>query len=274
MMRTVFTALGLGCLLLASLAQAPVPDPLTRARRAYNERQFDAAISAAREALEVPASANAAGVVLARAHLERFRMGAESADMDGARAALAKVRPDLLSQPDRVEFLIGLGLSLFLDGCAEGCFSSAADFFDLALSAGTTLDVLSREALFEWWAGALDRQALYGPDDDRVPTYRRILDRAEGERSRDLNSTTAAYWITVAARGVGDFNRAWGAAVAGWVRAKYLGPRGEVLRNDLSRFVNDVLLPERAKQLVPESDPRPQLEQLRKQWNEITEKYK
>ena len=33
-----------------SMAQAPVPDPLARARRAYNDGQFDAAIAAAREA--------------------------------------------------------------------------------------------------------------------------------------------------------------------------------------------------------------------------------
>jgi hypothetical protein len=58
------------------------------------------------------------------------------------------------------------------------------------------------------------------------------------------------------------------------VRAQYLGPRGETLRTDLHRFVYEILLPERAKQLVPDADPRPQLEVLRKQWTDVTEKYK
>ena len=62
--------------------------------------------------------------------------------------------------------------------------------------------------------------------------------------------------------------------MAGWVRAKYLGARGQTLRSDLQTFVYNVLLPERAKQLVPDADPVPLLEMLRKQWAEITDKYK
>jgi hypothetical protein len=46
-------------------------DALTRARQLYNQAQYDEAIAAATEARRVAAVADAAGVVLARAHLER-----------------------------------------------------------------------------------------------------------------------------------------------------------------------------------------------------------
>ena len=274
---TVFTRIGLAGLLLCSMAQAPVADPLARARRAYNDHQFDAAIAAAREARELPNLANPAAVVLARAHLERYLASSDKSDvsdLEAARKALADVKPASLSPADRTEFLVGMGVSVYVDGCGDGCLSAAAEFFDLALAAGGVTDTVSRETIFEWWAVALDRQAQFGPDEGRMPTYRRILERAEAERARDIDSVSATYWIAAASRGVGDFHRAWGAAVAGWVRAKYLGPRGEALRADLHRLVYDVLLPERAKQLAPDADPRPQLELLRKQWTDVTEKYK
>jgi hypothetical protein len=271
---TALHGIGLAGMLIVSLAQAPVTDPLTTARRAYNERRYDAAISAAQEALRLPNLANPAAVVLARAHLERFRAGADAADLAAAHKALAQVKPDLLSPSDRTEFLVGMGVAMYVDGCADGCHSGAAEFFELALAAGGAPDSASRESIFDWWATSMDRQAQFGPEDGRVATYRRILERAEAERARNLDSTSATYWIAVAARGTGDFNRAWGAAVAGWVRAKYLGARGQTLRSDLQAFVYNVLLPERAKQLVPDADPVPLLEMLRKQWAEITDKYK
>jgi hypothetical protein len=277
MNRTSFTLIGLTGLLLCSMAQAPVSDPLTRARRAYNEHHFEAAIAAAREARELPSLANPAAVVLARAHLERYLASADkpdASDLDAARKALAAVKPALLSPLDRTEFLIGMGVSMYVDGCGDGCLSAAAEFFDLALVAGGTTDIAAREKLFEWWASTLDRQAQVVADDSRTLIYKRILERAEAERAREIDSTSATYWIAAAARGVGDFERAWGTAVAGWVRAKYLGARGEALRNDLNQFVYDVLLPERAKQLIPDADPNPQLESLRKLWADVIEKYK
>lgn len=271
---TTLHGFGLAGMLLMSQAQAPVTDPLTTARHAYNQRQYDAAISAAQEALRLPNLANPAAVVLARAYLERFRAGSDAADLAAAHKALAQVKPDSLSPSDRTEFLVGMGVAMYVDGCADGCHSAAAEFFELALAAGGAPDSVSRESIFEWWATSMDLQAQYGPEDGRVATYRRILERAEAERARDLDSVSATYWIAAAARGTGDFNRAWGAAVAGWARAKYLGARGEALRADLHKLVYEVLLPERAKQLVPDADPRPLLEMLRKQWADVTEKYK
>jgi hypothetical protein len=275
MKRTAIAAFGLCLVVLGSSAQTQPVDPLNRARRAYNSRQFEAAIAAAKEAQSTPATANSASVVLARAYLDKFRASYDAEDMDAARVALGAVKPDLLPARDRVEFLVALGVAMFVDGCAQGCFSAAAEFFDLALAAAAPVDPALREPIFEWWATALDHHAQYAVEDnERRSTYRRLLERADAERARDQDSASAAYWTAAAARGAGDYDRAWGAAIAGWVRARYLGARGETLRADLNRLVMQILLPERAKATTPDEDPGPALENLRKQWTEITGRYK
>jgi hypothetical protein len=252
------------------MAQAQ-PDALTRARAAYNAGKYDTAIAAAKEALKTPDLANAGAVVLGRAYLERYRQTSTPEDLSEARFALQLVIPDRLAPQDHVEFLIGLGLSLYRDGCTDGCYSAAAEMFGLALS--RTDDHPGREQVFEWWAGALDRQAQFSPDTERIVIYRRILDRADLELARRDTSATASYWVPVAARGAGDLERAWGAAIAGWIRARGLGPLGDRLRADLDRFVKDVLLPERARQQVPDADARPALAALLQTWEEIKKKY-
>ena len=45
--------------------------------------------------------------------------------------------PDQLAPRDHVDFLVGLGLSLYLDGC-DGCFSAAAEMFDRRAGARRT----------------------------------------------------------------------------------------------------------------------------------------
>jgi hypothetical protein len=204
---------------VAVMGQAPAPDALGRARLAYNAGKFDEAIVAARDALKTPALANAAGVVLGRASLERYRQSSNRTDLDDARTALLGVAPGQLAPRDHVEYLVGLGLSLYLDGCTDGCFSAAAELFDRALARAEP--GADRERVFEWWAGSLDRQAQYGPEAERVGVYRRILERADAELVRDDQSASACYWLAAAARGTGDLERAWGAAVAGWTRQRY-----------------------------------------------------
>ena len=261
-------------LLAGSMGQAQAPDSrdsLVRARHAYNTGQFDVAITAATEALGTPALANPAAVVLARAHLERYRALSVAADLDEARKALRLVVPDQLAPRDRAEYLLGLGVSLYLDGCTAGCLSAAAEMFNMALADATALD--DRERVFEWWAGALDRQAQFGPQGERGLIYRRILDRAEAELSAHHQSASATYWLAAAARGAGDHERAWGAAIAGWVRARGLGRKGDVLRTDLDRFVLEILLPERARLQSPDEDTAPALDLLKQQWEEIKKKY-
>lgn len=258
----------------ASLGQTSVPEALIRARQLYNDQKYDAAIAAATEARRTPEAASAAALVLARAHLERYRQTAEQADLASARDALATVRTPDLSLRDQADLFVGLGESLYLDGCADGCFSAAAEMFDLALGRADAASAdEARDTILEWWAGALDRQAQFGPEAERKLIYERLLNRVEAETRRRDGSAVAAYWLAAGARGTGDLERAWGAAVAGWVRAPYLGPRGAALRADLDRFVVQVLLPERARQLSADGDPRPAFERLLAQWQEIKSKY-
>ncbi len=56
---------------------------LARARSLYNQRQFDAAIEAATAAQKTPDTLDPATVLLARAHLERYRERADPADLVG-----------------------------------------------------------------------------------------------------------------------------------------------------------------------------------------------
>jgi len=261
--------------LMASMAQAPAPeDALVRAHRAYNAGQYDTAIGAAREARKEPARSNAAAVVLARALLDRYRAGSVLSDLDDARAVLAEVRPAELAPRDHVAFLVGLGLVLYHDGCAAGCFNTAAEFFAQALDRMTSPEMGDRELVFEWWANSLDRHALYSPDADRAAAYRRILERSERERGERAQSTSAAFWLAAASRGAGDLDRAWAAAVAGWVNARYQGERGTKLRADLDYLVEQVILPDRANAQAADGDARLALANMLKQWEELKAKYK
>jgi len=262
---------GMAAIVVATMGQVQAPDSLALARQAYNGGKFDDAIAAATEALKTTTLANAAAVVLARAHLERYRLTAAVADLDQARSVLRLVTADQLAPRDRVEFLLALGVSLYVEGCESGCFSAAAEMFRLALAGAESSD--DRERVFEWWAASLDRQARAGHEIERLAIYRRIVEGAEAELAREHQSASASFWLPVAARGTGELERAWGASIAAWIRARGLGRRGEVLRTDLDRFVTQILLPERARQQSPDIDARPALELLKQQWEEMKKKY-
>ena len=67
-------------------------------------------------------------------------------------------------------------------------------------------------------------------------------------------STAAGYWLAAAARASGDIERAWHAALAGWLRATLADDRGAALRADLDRLVNQAIIPERVAKLA-KTDP-------------------
>ena len=256
-------------LLMAAIAagQAAPPDLLAQARQRYNTRDYDDAIRLAEEARRHPATAQAAAVVLARARLERFRQASEPQDLNMAREALVSIDASKLTPRDHVEYLVGQGEALYLSDPPR--FSAAAEFFETALARASSADPGEREMIFEWWAGALDRQAQLGLETERKFIYSRMLAGAEEERRRHDMSAVAWYWLAVAARGVDDLERAWGVAQAGWIRAAQLGARGVALRADLDRFVEQVVLPERAKQLTPDGDARQAFELLKQQWSDL-----
>src|SRR5437762_11790137 len=108
-----------GAALLIALAATPAraaDDALARARQLYNQRQFDAAGNAAEQARLVPARADAADLVAARAYLERYRDSETSDHLSNARDRLRRIDPLRLTPRERDEYVVGLGEALFFDG--------------------------------------------------------------------------------------------------------------------------------------------------------------
>jgi len=254
-----------GLLIAALLALGAAPqNPLVRARELYNQHQYDAAIAAAREARAIPELADAAAVVLGRAHLERYRGASAEADLAAARESLVAVDTSRLSARDRLELLIGLGALLYF----EGHYGAAAELFGSALDGA---DAASREVVFDWWAMALDHEAQASGDEERRRIYLRLLTRAEPAAAGDAPLAAAMYWVAAAAAGMDDFGRAWHAAIAAWVRAPLApGPRA-TLRADLERLVQQVVIPGRAVTMAPAAHPDKTIAAMQSEWNAIKE---
>jgi len=257
----VLTVLLPGLAPVTSAAAADERDPLALARSLYNDRRFDAAISAAEQARLVPARADSADLIAARAYLERFRESAEPADLTSARERLRQLDPHRLGARERVEFLVGLGETLFF----EGVYGPAADVFNAILAHHDSLPLDSRERVLDWWASALDRDTRPRTDIERQAVYQRIRDRMHQEIAEHPDSAAAAYWLAAAARGQGDLLAAWDSAEAAWVRAGLASDRGVSLRADLDKLVLRGIVPERAKALAQPPDA------LRQEWEHFKE---
>jgi tetratricopeptide (TPR) repeat protein len=237
--------------LLGSAASAIAADALAEARRLYNLGQYDPAAKYAHEALKVPGTAQSARLVLGRIHLERYRSSADFEDLVQAREALRTVDAEHLDARERAELTIGLGECLFL----EDKFGTASESFERALDSSTVLGPVAHERVLDWWATSLDRLALTRAREAREPFYARIITRMEKELGNDPASAPAAYWLVAALRGIGNLDRAWYAAGAGWVNAALGRDRGAALRADLDRLVVQAIIPERAARLQPR-DPK------------------
>jgi hypothetical protein len=247
------TSLGAGVvaitILLAALAgdarsaeAARKPDPLVMARQFYNAAQYDDAIQAAEQASSNPSFASSAHLVLGRSRLERYRKTNVTGDLDAARTDLRAVDPRALDARERLELQIGLAVLLYF----EERFGASAELLDPVIDLSATLAPDAHERALDWWATALDREALGIATPDRVPIYARVIDRMERELRRDSASPSASYWLAAAARGSGDLDRAWAAACASWVRATLAPDRGAALHADLDKLVTQAIIPERA----------------------------
>lgn len=256
---------------VAAAAAAAEPAALVRARTLYNAGNYEAAIEAASAARNDPRAADAAALVFARALLERFRAGSASernGDLLAARAALAGIRPASLSGRDQLDLLIGLGQTLYFGQS----YGAAADVFDSALGRSAVLAAGDRAKLLDWWANALDRQALTRPPDRRAPIFQRVVDRMQDELREEPGSAIANYWLVVGARGAGDLDRAWDAAVAGWVRAG-VGSEAADLRAELDRLVNEALIPDRARTRPPREQAEA-VTAMRAEWDAVKAAWK
>jgi len=268
MPRCRLLAVVLCVLACAAVARAEEPAALARARVAYNAADYAAAIDEASAARLEPDYADAATLVMARAHLERYRAGADPADLSAARVALGHVRASALDPRDLVDLYIGLGQSLYLGEV----FGPAADLFDTALARGVVLAIEDRLTLLDWWATALDREAQTRSPDRRARVYERIADRMDEELRADPGSAVANYWRAVAARGGGDLDDAWDLAVAGWVRSRLSPETTERLRADLDRLVTQALIQERSQTIVA-TDRQEALSRLRREWELVKESW-
>jgi hypothetical protein len=255
-------------LALPAATWAAEPAALAKARALYNAGSYDAAIDAASTARRDPTAVDAAALVLARAHLERFRAAGAAEDLAAARTTLAGVRSAALSPRDQVDLLIGLGQTLYL----SDSFGAAADVFDTALARASMLSARDRGKLLDWWATALDRQALARPSDRRAPVFSRIVERMEEEVRDEPGSAIANYWLVVGIRGMGDLDRAWDAAVAGWVRAS-IGTETADLRTELDRVVTEALIPERSR-TRPAREQADAAAALRTEWDGVKSAWK
>jgi hypothetical protein len=267
-MRLV-SALAIALLLAASPALAAEPAALAKARQRYNAGDFDGAINAAAVARNIPTSADAATLVIARSHLERYRQRADPADLTASRDALSAVRPDNLSPRDQVDLFIGWGQALYLGEV----FGAAAELFDTALTRSMLLGTTDRRQLLDWWATALDREAQSRLQERRARVFERIAVRMEEELRLDPFNPVASYWLAVSARGIGDPERAWNAAIAGWVRSSVAPDTAPALREDLDRLVAQALIAERAH-LRPASQQQEAMAIFRAEWNLVKEQWK
>lgn len=223
-------------------AAARKPDPLVAARQFYNLAQYDHAIASAREAAARPAAMSSARLIMGRSRLERYRATAVARDLDDARSDLRGVDPAVLDPRERIELQVGLGELLFF----EDRFGAAAELLGPVVEQTSSLAPEARARALDWWATALDRQAQALPSGDRPPIHQRVIARMEEELRRDPASAPAGYWIAAAARGSGDLERAWSAAMAGWIRATLARDRGLALRSDLDKLVTEGIIPDRA----------------------------
>jgi hypothetical protein len=252
-------------LLLTAVLVAPAPlrasDPLSEARRLYNLGQYDAAVRAAQDAVRIPATADVARVVLGRIQLERYRQRAAPEDLADAISALRAVDPRPLDPRQRVELTVGMGEALYLDDR----FGAAAALFESVLDSSSLLGPVAHDRVLDWWATALDRQAVIRPPAARRSLYDRIVTRMTDEIARDAGSTPAGYWLAAATRGTGDLEGAMNEATAAWVRGALTRDRGVALRADLDRLMVQGILPERAA-LLPGRDHSQALAGMMGEW--------
>lgn len=268
MRTTRVLAMALILLGLAPPVWAAEPPALAKARALYNAANYEGAIDAAAVARRQAPWADAAALVIARAHLERYRQNADPKDLAAAREAFSTVKATALTPRDQVDHIIGLGQALYLGEI----FGAAADLFQNALTKASLVGPRDRLMLLDWWATALDREAQTRPVDRRKVVFERIGARMEEELRQDPGSWIANYWLAVSARGVGDVEGAWHAAVAAWVRSTLSPETAEELRADLDRLVMQALIPERSR--VMGRDPQEAVSALRAEWELVKQQWK
>lgn len=264
MPRAGAIALALLCSVTAADADGLSPDRVGDARRFYNKQLFEMAIKAASESRDAGLRKDEASVIIARSHLERFRQTRDAQNLTAAREALRVVDASQLTPAMQTEFALALGQWLFLDDR----FPAAAEFFEGVVDKVEPLGLVARDRVLDWWATAIDRQAQVDPS-NRWSLHRRILERMEAELRTNPSSAAAAYWVPASARSLGDVERAWHTATAGYLRARLAPEAAASLRADLDQLVTTAIIPERARLMAGAGDPKVAADQMVAEWEQI-----
>ena len=228
---------------LAGPVFAAASDPLADARRYFVAGLYEEAIAAAERALAVPGQGSPARLLLGRSRLELYRLGGREEDLDAARESLRDLDATKLPERERTELLVGLGVTLYY----EQEFGAAAEMFDSAVKRAGQLGTPARHQVLDWWATSLDREAQGRSGRERDTAYEALGTRMMEELQRDETCGPASFWIAAAARARGDLERAWDAALAGWLRGVFAENGGVALRADLDRLVLQGIIPDRGR---------------------------
>lgn len=260
---------GLVVVLLATVLVTAAPvraeDRLAEARTYYKQELFELAMKSAMLARADQAVGDEAALIIGRSNLERYRQTHDAQNLSAAREALRGIDSSKLSPRGQAELIVGLGEWLFLDER----YGPAAELFDTALGRTDVLSPGARDRMLDWWATCIDRHAQVTPL-HRTELYERIIDRMDNELRDRPGSTAAAYWLPAAARSMGDLDRAWTAAVAGWLRARVSADQGVALRADLDRLVQTAIIPERARELAGRSrDTKDAVDAMNAEWEHL-----
>lgn len=264
------TAIGILAAALWLPRPAAAQSELERARLHYNAGNFDAAIASAEVAGSKAANGPAAALIIARSRLERFRLLGNPEDLNAARTELIAINVRALSRQEMLEWRIGLGEALFLDNLP----GPASEMFRAVIpSARVQLRLGEIEKVIEWWATSISRVAESANGAARIDEYRELRTVCEGELEHEPASRAAIYWIVAALRGTGELDRAWNAAIAGWIRASAI-PRADELRADLDRLVVQTIIPERAQartgQRLNAPNTRAAIATMTAEWHDVT----
>jgi len=266
--RGVFSGLVAAAALLLSGASVEGQD-LNRAHQLYNDGRYAEAIDVATQAQGLPGLREAAGVVLGRAHLERYRDAGDPTDLVAARAVLSSVQAAGLPVRVRVDYLFGLGQALFF----ENNLGAAADVFASATAEAWSVDPALGAAMIDWWGSAVERQVEGQPPEVRRERFRDLVSRMRQELTSHPTAAAPAYWVAAALRGAGEPERAWDAAVAGWVRAPMTGLAAASLRADLDRLVLDAIIPDLAA-ARPSGDVAAATSQWLAEWTLVRQRWR
>ena len=158
-----------------------------------------------------------------------------------------------LDAAERVELTIGLAETLYF----EDRYGAAAQLFE-SVRQRSVAPRHARARARPRLVGDLGRQAGADASARRTSGDLRADPRPHDEEMAEYpGSTAAGYWLAAAARASGDVERAWHAALAGWLRATLADDRGVALRADLDRLMTQAIIPERAAKLAARSDCSP-----------------